>query len=96
MSDALIFYNPGKPVPEERNIMGLTDREDAVMNSLVQAVRDYSVLEEQHPDEMRTFIDAIHVIQGLLAERVVRRSYPKGWPSSRKEKQKYADVIEES
>lgn len=59
---------------------GLTDAEGEVMNSLIIAFNKFCNLERQHPDEIRDFTDGIHKCQDLLAVRIARREYPKGWP----------------
>lgn len=59
---------------------GLTDAEGRVMDALCEAANGFSELPVQHPDEPRDFCDAIHRAQDLLAIRIARRHYPKGWP----------------
>ena len=49
------------------------------MDALCDAVDAYSELEVQHPNEAEEFIAAIHRLQDLMAVRVCRRLYPKGW-----------------
>jgi hypothetical protein len=51
------------------------------MDALSEAVQIYGALEQQHPDEHAEFVDAIHRAQDLLAVRIARRTYPKGWPT---------------
>lgn len=58
---------------------GLTQDEGAVMDALTDAVDAFVVLENQHPDEQQEFFTAIHRLQDLLAVRVCRRIYPRGW-----------------
>jgi hypothetical protein len=60
---------------------GLTDQEGMVADALCRAVLAWQLLSAQHPDEEREFVDAVHTIQNLLAIRVARRCYPKGWPT---------------
>lgn len=59
---------------------GLTLEEGIVADALLKAVCAYEDLPRQHPDEHRDFIDAIHRCQDLLAIRIARRHYPRGWP----------------
>jgi hypothetical protein len=59
---------------------GLTAGEGEVMDALVAAWNRFSELTHQHPDELRDFADGIHRCQDLLAVRIARREYPKGWP----------------
>jgi hypothetical protein len=63
------------------NEMGLTKSEQAVMDSMMIAYEKFLQLERQHPDELRDFVDGIHKCQDVLALRVVRRTYPIGWPN---------------
>lgn len=53
------------------------------MDGLCDAVDAFVLLESQHPDEEKDFYDAIHRLQDLLAVRVCRRIYPKGWVTFR-------------
>ena len=60
---------------------GLTDEETRVAGFLIDAWVEFGKLVSQHPDENRDFTDAIHRCQSILALRIVRRLYPKGWPT---------------
>lgn len=51
------------------------------MDNLIAAFNKFSMLNRQHPDEMRDFVDGIHKCQDILAVRIVRRVYPEGWPT---------------
>ena len=59
---------------------GLSLAEGRVMDALVAAVGAYAELPKQHPSERPDFVDAIHRCQDLLAVRIARREFPKGWP----------------
>lgn len=59
---------------------GLTDDEGKVMDSLVEAWTQFSLLDMQHPMDKTDFCNAIHKCQDLLACRIARREYPDGWP----------------
>ena len=69
------------PVPESENALGLTKKEQLVMDKLMECYKAFIELDEEHPDEMRDFADGVHRIQDVLAVRIVRRVYPKGWPT---------------
>lgn len=73
-------------MPLEDNELGLTKEEQTVMDRTLFALEGFKSLEVQHPDEKGEFINAVHQIQGILAMRVVRRSYPKGWPTYTEER----------
>jgi len=49
------------------------------MDHLCWAVDAFEELEMQHPDERNEFYAAVHRIQDLMAVRIARRHYPKGW-----------------
>lgn len=78
---------PGEPVPEEINEQGLTLGEQKVLYKLIELHNAFLEIDRQHPAEYREFIEHLHEIQGLLMERVCRRSYPKGWPAYKQVKQ---------
>jgi hypothetical protein len=59
---------------------GLTKEEGLVADALCDAANAFGALPVQHPDEPRDFSDAIHRLRDLLAMRIARRHYPKGWP----------------
>lgn len=50
------------------------------MDLLIEAWNRYIKLPEQHPTEIDEFANGIHICQNLLAIRIARRCYPKGWP----------------
>lgn len=58
---------------------GLTEDEGRVADLLYEANCAMADLPVQHEDDMREFEQAIHVQQGILALRIARRRYPKGW-----------------
>ncbi|MCH7890996.1 MAG: hypothetical protein IH921_05780 [Gemmatimonadetes bacterium] len=58
---------------------GLEEKEQEVMDHLVEAMAGYAKLPRQHPTEMDEFIISLHRLQELLAIRIVRRQYPEGW-----------------
>ncbi|MCJ7747849.1 MAG: hypothetical protein MUP27_08900 [Desulfobacterales bacterium] len=64
--------------------MGLTQDEREVMDRLMDAYRLFHRLTKEHPDELRDFVDGLHRCQDVLAVRVCRRIYPKGWPQDMK------------
>lgn len=63
------------------NENGLTQNEQIVMNKLMEAYEAFLELNKEHPDELRDFVDGIHRCQDVLAVRICRRIYPKGWPT---------------
>lgn len=65
---------------------GLTVDETKIMASLVAASDLYLRIPVQHDSEQRDFIDSIHRCQDLLAIRVARRCFPRGWPEKKRKK----------
>ncbi len=62
-------------------ISGFTSLEKECHDYLQKAYAAFIKMERQHPDEMRDFIDPFHRIQDLLVVRIVRRCFPKYWPT---------------
>jgi len=63
------------------SLSGFTLAEKRCHDALMQSYREFIDMPREHPDEMRDFVDAVHKIQGLLTTRIVRRVYPKYWPT---------------
>jgi len=61
------------------NTSGLTDEEAQVMIALVEAWNRFSQLPSIHPDHANEFRNGIHVLQNLLAARVVAREHDDYW-----------------
>jgi len=61
------------------NISGLTEQELKVMDNICEGYTEFLKLDLQHPSEMGDFVNAIHVIQGILAMRVIRREHSEYW-----------------
>lgn len=64
----------------EQKSSGLSDREQIIMDHLIEAVREWHNLPgiANRPQDTTEFILFIHQIQSLLAIRVLRREH-KGW-----------------
>jgi len=62
------------------NELGFTPKEQKVHEKLMECYRAFLDLTVEHPSEKNEFIFAVHLIQGLLTSRIIRREYPKGWP----------------
>ncbi len=63
---------------------GLNKEEDKVMNKILDAWNLFKKLPIQHPDDIQEFKLGIHIAQGILMQRVVRRDYPKGYYNKNK------------
>lgn len=64
---------------QETSETGFTKDEQIISNLLVDVRNAFVKLEVQHPSDRSEFDQAIHVLQGILAIRILRRDYPKGW-----------------
>ena len=60
---------------------GFTAQEHVCHEALQKFYSLFLKLPRQHPDEARDAADAIHRLQDLMAVRIVRRCYPKYWPT---------------
>jgi hypothetical protein len=58
-----------------------TKAEGEIMSLIVEAHNKFSALERTHPMEITEWVDAIHRLQDLLGSRVLRRDYPKTFPT---------------
>lgn len=68
-----------KKVEYKVSDLGLTSDEQNAMDKLMEAFEAFKVLPMQHPDELRDYVDGIRRCQDVLAVRICRRAYPKGW-----------------
>lgn len=53
-----------------------TDREQQVMDKIVEAHNLYVELESTHPSDTLEWVDAVHRLQQILGLRVLRREMP--------------------
>lgn len=58
---------------------GMTEKEEKVADDLIKAHNGFCKLPKSHPDERKEWIFGMHILQGLLMQRVTRRLYPKYW-----------------
>lgn len=63
---------------------GLTSEEGQVMDNLAEAWNMFLKLDQTHPSEQSDFSDGIRKCQQVLMNRILRRDYPKGYPTYRK------------
>ena len=64
--------------PKTSDITGLTAGEKEAMSKLLECYGSFLKLERTHPSELSDFVYAVHLIQGLLCKRVIRRVRPQG------------------
>jgi hypothetical protein len=60
-------------------LSGLTQEDQQVMDSLVEAWCIFVSLPDRNPDETNDFRAAIHACQRILAVRSMKRLYPNYW-----------------
>lgn len=53
----------------------LLPEELAIMEDIAKLHNKFVALERTHPNELHNWVDAIHVLQSLIAMRIVRREY---------------------
>jgi hypothetical protein len=63
------------------NETGFNDSELNTHLALMHFLELYYKLPVQHPSEVQDVIFAVHLIQGILALRILRREHPEGWPT---------------
>ena len=58
----------------------MTEKEINILYLLEKLYEEYIELEQQHPDDKKEFINALHVLQHLIMIRSVRRKYKDLFP----------------
>jgi hypothetical protein len=53
-----------------------TDKEQKIMDLLVEAHNNFIELDITHPMEITEWVSNLHKLQDLLGSRVLRRDYP--------------------
>lgn len=59
----------------------MTEEEREIMDLLVQAHNKFRLLKMTHPNDILEWCDGLHDMQGVIANRIVRRDYPNDFPS---------------
>lgn len=54
--------------------MKLTKKEKNVIKKIGEAHKAFLDLEQQHPDDIRDYVNGVHIMQGLIMQRVARRA----------------------
>lgn len=54
----------------------MDEKENEIMNLLVEAHNKYIKLESTHPSDMPDWVNHFHILQDVLTRRVLRRDYP--------------------
>lgn len=60
-------------------INGLTEKENSIMDNLIDAWNEFCKLETQHPEDIKCFGDSINKARSILGLRTLRRDYPNLW-----------------
>jgi hypothetical protein len=71
---------------EVKRIDGLIEKEGEIMDNLAKAWNGFIELNKQHPSDTKNFCDGIHECQNVLFRRILRRDYPKAYPTYGEEK----------
>jgi len=58
-----------------------TDKEQKIMDLLVEAHNNFIELDITHPTEKNEWVSNFHKLQDLLGARVLRRDYPETFTS---------------
>jgi hypothetical protein len=58
----------------------MTEKEQKIIHMLESLYEEYSSLDTQHKDDMKEFINALHILQHLVMIRSVRRKYSDLFP----------------
>ena len=58
----------------------MTKQERRVVNFIGKAHSAFAKLKQQHPSDISDFIQGVHIMQGLIMQRVARRADPKSFP----------------
>lgn len=75
----------------------MNEAEQEIMDLIVQAHTKFIKLDQTHPADMPEWVDGIHSLQGVIADRIVRRDYPdqfKSYPQEQKPEPKEDESIE--
>ena len=70
------------------------DKEAEVMDHTLKAWSAFTSLDQTHPDDMIVIREAVHVIQGIIMQRVIRRDYPDHFATGSYEDQANAIINE--
>lgn len=58
---------------------GLIPEEKEIADRIISAWNKFVTLEQSHPDDIKDFLQGVHIIQKVLGMRVLRRYYPDYW-----------------
>ena len=58
----------------------MTRQEKKVLKAIGLAQKEFVSLKQQHPSDINDFIQGVHIMQGLIMQRVARRADPKIFP----------------
>ena len=59
----------------------MNEDEREIMNLLVEAHNKFTEMESTHPNKISEWVDSIHRLQDLLGMRILRRDYPRDFPT---------------
>ncbi len=56
-----------------------TDAEKTVLKKIGEAMKAFMELKQHHPDDKSDFVNGVHIMQGMIMQRVCRRLDPEHW-----------------
>jgi len=65
---------------------GLTEKEEEISSGINRIHQLFEELPVQHQDDIKECVTGIHILQGLLMQRIARRYHPKYWRNDEKNK----------
>lgn len=54
----------------------MEENETEIMDLIVEAHNKFMMLEQTHPSDVPDWVNAIHTLQGIIGQRILRRDYP--------------------
>ncbi|MGH7240696.1 MAG: hypothetical protein ACREGB_00175 [Candidatus Saccharimonadales bacterium] len=58
----------------------VTRAERDVLRAISKAHKAFADLPQDHPDDIHDYVQGIHIMQGLVMQRIARRANPKNFP----------------
>lgn len=53
-----------------------TEEEQKVMEMIISTHNEYMKLSVTHPSDRQDWVDAVHILQRLMGQRILRREHP--------------------
>lgn len=59
----------------------ITDKEKEVLKNIGAAHRAFAELDQTHPSDLPDFVNGVHIMQGMIMQRICRRENPEVFPT---------------